>query len=134
MRIEASFRSSAFNTSEAKPYFINECCFGDDLANWMIGRLRARGIETDDEPGQEDFGWYFDFTVPAGKHCCVLGYQPDDPEGRWLVWLERSRGLLGSLLGMRTRGIDVTAVQVIGDILSGAPEVRELQWSTEHAP
>ena len=37
------FRSDAFNTSETKDYFINECCFGDDLARWLIEQLRARG-------------------------------------------------------------------------------------------
>jgi hypothetical protein len=125
-------RSSAFNTSEARPYFINEGCYGDDLVRWLIGRLRAVGIRTDDEPGQEDFGWYFQFTVPAGKHCCLLGFQPDAPEGRWLLWLERSRGFVGSLLGPRKRGIDATAVQAIQDALSGVPGIRELQWQEAH--
>ena len=32
MRTVATFRSAAFNTSEARPYFINPGCFGDDLA------------------------------------------------------------------------------------------------------
>jgi len=50
MRTEASFRSSAFNTSEVRDYFINDCCFGDDLAKWMISRLRQAGVATDDEP------------------------------------------------------------------------------------
>jgi hypothetical protein len=128
MRTEATFRSSAFNTSDVKPYFINPCCFGDDLAKWMIARLRANGLQTDDEPKQEDFGWYFQFDVPAGKHCCVLGYQEGDPEGQWLLWLERSRGFLGSILGMRTRGIDTAAAQALQDILGRAPEIRELEW------
>ena len=128
MRTEATFRSSEFNTSNPKPYFINSCCFGDDLAKWMITRLRASGIQTGDEPGQEDFGWYFEFDVPAGKHCCVLGYQEDDPEGRWLLWLERSRGFFGSVFGMRKRGIDATAVQAIQNVLANAPEIRELEW------
>lgn len=65
----------------------------------MIARLRATGLQTDDEPRQEDFGWYFQFEVPGGRHCCVLGYQEDDPEGRSLQ-----------------------------DILGRAPEIRELEW------
>jgi hypothetical protein len=73
MPTEASFRSTAFNNFEPRPYFINDCCYGDDLAKWMIGRLRERGLKTDDEPGQEDFGWYFNFWVPEGWHRCVLG-------------------------------------------------------------
>jgi hypothetical protein len=128
MLTEATFRSSAFNTSEVKPYFINPCCFGDDLAKWMIARLRDIGIQTDAEPGQEDFGWYFEFEVPAGKHCCVLGYQDDDPEGRWCLWLERSRGFLGSIVGKRRSGIDSAAVQALQTILGNAPEIHELEW------
>jgi hypothetical protein len=130
MRKEATFRSSAFNTSEVKTYFINDCCFGDDLATWMIGRLRAAGIETDEEPDQEDFGWYFNFTVPAGTHCCILGYQPDDPEGLWHLSLERSRGFVASLFGRRSHGIDAAAVEAIQNALAGAAEIRELQWQS----
>jgi hypothetical protein len=126
--MEATYRSSAFNTSEPKPYFINPCCFGDDLARWMIARLRAAGIPTDAEPGQEDFGWYFCFEVPAGSHCCVLGYQEDEPEGLWHLTLERNRGFIGSILGRRKSGIDATAVDAIRRVLSDAPEIRELEW------
>jgi len=32
------FQSNAFNTSEQRDYFINECCFGDDLARSLIER------------------------------------------------------------------------------------------------
>jgi hypothetical protein len=128
VQTEATFRSSAFNTSEVKPYFINPCCFGDDLAKWMIARMRAAGLQTDDEPRQEDFGWYFEFQVPAGKHCCLLGYQEGEPEGRWLLWLERSRGFFGSILGMRKRNIQAAAVRALQDILGRAPEIRELEW------
>ena len=134
MRKEASFRSSAFNTSEVRDYVINECCFGDDLAKWMIDRLQKAGVETDDEPGQEDFGWYFGFKAAAGTHCCVLAYQEDEPEGVWHLWLERSRGLFGSLLGRRGHGIDDFAVPVINDALVSAPEIRELKWDTTSEP
>ena len=128
MRTEATFRASPFNTSEVKAYFINPCCFGDDLAKWMMARLRAAGVHTSDQPRQEDFGWYFEFEVPGAKHCCVLGYQEGHPEGQWHLWLERSRGFLGSVLGMRKRGIDAAAVQALQDILAKAPEIRELEW------
>jgi hypothetical protein len=127
---EATFRSSSFNTSEVRPYFVNDCCFGDDLARWLIGRLREAGVGTDDEPGQEDFGWYFQFNLPSGAHCCVLGYQEDEPDGVWHISVERGRGLLASLLGGRRRGIDEAAVRVIDDVLAGAPEIRELRWET----
>ena len=63
LRTLVTFQSSAFNTSERKDYFINDCCYGDDVARWFIEQLRKRDVQTDAEPGQEDFGWYFGFRV-----------------------------------------------------------------------
>ena len=128
MRAEAWFRSSAFNTSDVRDYFINPCCFGDDLAKWLIARLRQAGVETDNEPGQEDFGWYFNFNVPAGAHCCIVAYQEDEPDGVWHITLERKRGFIPSLLGGRGHGIDAHAVDTINSALESAREVRELRW------
>jgi len=131
MRTVATFKSDVFNKSEKKEYFINPTCFGDDLAKWLIKRLREASVETDGEPGQEDFGWYFDFSVSEGKHCCVLGYRPgdnDDLDGEWIAWLERSRGFIGSLLGRRKRGISQSAVAAIHAALSDAPEIRTIRW------
>ncbi len=36
MKTVAFFESEAFNHSEPKEYFINPCCFGDDLARWLM--------------------------------------------------------------------------------------------------
>jgi hypothetical protein len=58
VRTVATFESTAFNMADPKDYFINPRCFGDDLAKWLIDELRKQGLETDDEPGQEDFGWF----------------------------------------------------------------------------
>lgn len=107
LRTEVHFRSSAFNTSEPKDYFINECCYGDDLCKWLMQELCSRGFRTDSEPGQEDFGWYFCFYVGDVKHCFVVGFQPADTDAErlWIGWLEHQAGFLGSLLGGRKRGI-----------------------------
>lgn len=133
MRTVATFQSTSFNTTDAKPHFINPTCFGDDVAKWLMARLRSAGVETDPEPGQEDFGWYFDFKVPEGDHCCVLGHRPadgDDP-AVWIAWLERSRGLLGSLFGGRNRNIAASACSAIHGALSGAPEIANVRWHTK---
>jgi len=57
------FESNAFNTSIEGENFINPGCFGDDVARWLIGQLRADGHVTE-EPRQEDFGWYFTSRSP----------------------------------------------------------------------
>lgn len=129
MRTLATFRSTAFNTTQPKSYFINAGCYGDDACRWLISRLRATGLATDTEPGQEDFGWYFNFTVPEGEHCCILGLRPASEGDRetWITWIERRRAFLGSILGRRNRGISSTAVSAVHQALS-APEILELRW------
>jgi hypothetical protein len=127
------FQSAAFNTTESKDYFINECCFGDDLARWFIERLKARGIHSELEPGQEDFGWYMTFRVGETDYDLVIGYRPGDEGqlGDWMCTVERSAGLVGSLLGARKRGIEGDALEALYRLLSAAPEISNLRWFTD---
>jgi hypothetical protein len=130
MRTLVTFESAAFNTTQTRDYFINPGCFGDDTCRWLMERLRQQGVTTDPEPDQEDCGWYFDFAVPEGEHCCVVGFRPAGSEsepGVWIAWIERERTFLGSLFGGRNRGIASTAVSAIHNALS-APEVANLRW------
>jgi hypothetical protein len=96
IRTVVTFESTAFNMAEPKEYFINPCCFGDDVAKWVIGELRKQGVEADEKPRQEDFGWYLNFEVASSGHCFVIGHRPtgESEAGTWIGWLERSRGLL----------------------------------------
>jgi hypothetical protein len=130
VRTVVTFQSAAFNTSEPKGYFINDCCYGDDVAKWLIAELHKGGIETDDEPGQEDFGWYFGFRVGETDYQLVLGHRPEDgPEnGLWIGWLERNVGLFASIMGRRKHGIGPEAAAAIHTVLSRAPEVGEVRW------
>jgi hypothetical protein len=127
------FQSSAFNTSETKDYFINECCFGDDLARWLIERLKSRGIRAEQEPGQEDFGWYVTFHLGETDYDLVISYRPGDDGqlGDWMCTLERSVGVLGSLLGARKRGVQADALEALHNVLSTAPQIFNLRWFTD---
>src|SRR5437588_675097 len=89
-----TFKSSAFNMSEPRDYFINPCCFGDDVAIWLTKQLRTKGYQASEAPGQEDFGWYFTFRASEIEHCFLIGHRPGDGknEGEWIGWLERKRG------------------------------------------
>jgi hypothetical protein len=127
MRTVATFQSDAFNTTEERPYFINPCCFGDDVARWLVARLQRAGLRAGPEVGQEDFGWYFNFAVAEGEHCVVLGFRDDDDDSTWIAWVERRRGLLGSLLGRRRSGIAPGALEAVHDALQ-APEIRNVRW------
>jgi hypothetical protein len=130
IRTVVTFESTAFNMAEPKEYFINPCCFGDDVANWVIGELRKQSVRTDEKPGQEDFGWYLNFEVAGSGHCLVIGHRPtgESEAGTWIGWLERSRGFIGSVLGGRKRGIQPLAAEAIHKVLSSSPLIRDVRW------
>ena len=46
MKTQVHFRSRAFNCTQPRDYFINECCFGDDVCRWLIHEPRERGFHT----------------------------------------------------------------------------------------
>ncbi len=129
MHSEFHFTSRAFNSAEPRDYFINPCCFGDDVCHWLIGGLRARGFETGDEPVQEDWGWYLSFKVNGTEHLLLVGFQPSDDgtSGRWLGWVERT-GVLRTLLRRRERDVLPSAIEAIKAVLSTSPDVRDVEW------
>jgi hypothetical protein len=130
VKTEVHFQSTAFNCTETKDYFINDCCFGDDVARWLIQQLRAQGLHTAHEPGQEDFGWYFTFHAGGTEHCFIIGFQPNDPSigDQWLGSLERQTGVLSALFGGRKRGISPAAVQAIDAAVKASPDIQRVSW------
>ena len=130
MRTVFTFRSSQFNTSSSREYFINPECFGDDVARWLIAALTAKDLRADSEPGQEDFGWYFNFDVPEGRHCCVIGYRPeeDGAPGVWIGWIERQAGFVGSLLGGGNRQIAIAATEALHKVLTEGAPIHDVTW------
>ncbi len=133
LRTYVTFKSDAFNTTEPREYFINPTCFGDDVAEWLMVKLRRRGISTGEAPRQEDFGWYFSFQVDFVDHDFVLGYRPggESEAGFWIGWLERKVGLISSLLGGRRRGISSAAAEAIHVELTGSREITDVRWHYE---
>ena len=129
-RTVVTFQASGFNTSEPRDYFVNPGCFGDDVAHALMKQLRSQGIQTDAEPGQEDFGWFFGYRLDATPYHFVLGYRPEHPPDRgcWIGWIERNAGLIGSLFGARQRGIEPEAVEAIRAAVSSIPTVTEVRW------
>jgi hypothetical protein len=130
LRTVVTFNSTAFNMAEPRDYFINPGCFGDDLAKWLIDELRKQGMKADEQPGQEDFGWYLNFEIAGKGHTFVIGHRPmgESEAGIWIGWLERNAGFIGSLFGGRKRGIQPSAIEAIHKILSNSALVRDVRW------
>jgi len=102
----------------------------DDVAKWLISELRKDGLQTDEEPGQEDFGWYLNFEVLGASHTFIIGHRPsgESEAGTWIGWLERNRGFIASILGRRKHGIASSAVVAIHTILSRSPQIQDVLW------
>ena len=130
IRTTVTFEDPAFNTTEHRDYFINEGCYGDDLARALMEQLRSRGYQTDTEPGQEDFGWYFGFRAADADYQFVIGHRPADgtDPAVWIGWLERKAGLIGTIFGARNRGIQPAALSAIHFAISALPQVSDIRW------
>jgi hypothetical protein len=96
MKDHVTFISSAFNLTEVKENFINDCCFGEDLANWLITTLKEQqpDAEVEPEPLQEDWGWWV-FVSFNGQHANIgLGpYTIDtvDACNGWMCFVEAKK-------------------------------------------
>lgn len=91
------FRTSRFNLSVVKPHFINPCCFGEDLAQWLSGKLTEKKIEAS-QPGQEDWGWYLKTSQSGNSYFLGMNGVADKnsahrDEGEWRIIVQRKRTL-----------------------------------------
>jgi hypothetical protein len=125
MKTVVTFESDLFNLIEPKDYFINPCCFGDDLARWLIEKFKGENISVDEEIGQEDFGWYFDFLCENQSHCIVIGNIASE---KWFLVIERNCSLLATLFGGRNRQISKTAIELLDRVLRGESEITNVVW------
>jgi hypothetical protein len=129
-RTHVTFKTERFNHTEVRPYFINDCCFGDDCALWLVRELRARGWRDLAEPWQEDWGWQTGGTREKRKYLLSVGLIPEDsPE--WLVHVEESMSLLDRIRRSASPSVIPDLIWTIHEILSHAPDVGDIRWHYE---
>jgi hypothetical protein len=132
MKTFVTFQSDAFNSTAEKETFINPGNFGDDMMNWLQAELRKKGFKSDEEPGQEDFGWYMSFDVDGESYCVVGGYREDDEENgdphAWILWIEKNVGFFKSILGQREKNISDKAIHAVQECLKANAEIKNIRW------
>lgn len=126
VRTVVTFQSTAFNTTEPEEGVIE----GEDVARALMEQLRLLDVQTDTEPGQEDFGWYFGFRSGDTNYQFVIGLRPGDGNEPdvWIGWLERNAGIVGSIFGARQRGIQSDCLRTIHSAISALPQVSNIRW------
>ncbi len=123
------FRSDAFNTTEERDYFINSCCFGDDVARWFISELQKSNVVVDAEPGQEDWGWYLFFTCGNVQHTLLIRLRPEDDDSNdWLCFIEGSPRSFWSWIKREKKTIHPCAARAIHDVLSKSDKITQIRW------
>jgi hypothetical protein len=127
-RSDLLFITDRFNLSRSREYFINDCCYGDDVARWFVEQLRARGL-TVTEPNQEDWGWYFDAEFAGAAYFVGVGGNSDHETsrpnlGEWRLMVEKHRTLWEKLTGANQLDEHDSLVALLQEILSSEPSLQ----------
>lgn len=125
------FETDRFNLSDVKEHFINPCCFGEDLAQWLGEKLTEKGA-IPSAPGQEDWGWYL--FVEQGSHRYFVGVGGNPAEGiaarndgEWRIMVERRRSLWDRLRGRNRITNADPILAMIEDILRQQADIRNIK-------
>lgn len=123
MRNAVRFRSTKYNTTEVKEYFINDICFGEDLAHELADGLKTKGLKIY-EPWQEDWGWQF------GTSDCLISVGFDGEE--WRVDIGQNLGFFDKLRGKTVDASQI--VEGINAIIKSDPANSDVQWFVASRP
>src|SRR5262249_41352070 len=115
------FHTSRFNLSEQKEHFINPCCFGEDLAAWLRGKLIERGLAVI-EPGQEDWGWYIEARHEGSSYFIAIGGNSDEDSadknrGEWRIGIDKHRSFWEKLTGKNKLADNDPVLHLVQSIL-----------------
>jgi hypothetical protein len=123
------FRSTLFENKEPKPHFINPRCFGDDLALWLLERLRENKWSFS-EPIQEDYGWGFwveqDYWVAIGIMDDAIGIE--NPEWSISVNYDPGFNLRKRLFSKVDHSLHLQICEAIHAVLSSEPAITNIHW------
>lgn len=128
------FNTKKFNTTEVKAHFINEICFGEDLAKWLGEKLDKLGYMVT-IPDQEDWGWYMHANKDEVKYFFCFGVASDETgrvaDGEWVVAIEKKRSFWNKLLGKDQLSGNDEIIQEIINVLKGDTEISNIELSDE---
>jgi hypothetical protein len=92
----ATIETDLFEHREVRPHFINDCCFGEDFAEWLRQRLANANACEPSDPIQEDYGWGLWVTQGKDKFWIALSYVGDGPTeapAQWVISMTRPTSL-----------------------------------------
>lgn len=128
------FETDRFNVSVVKEHFINPCCFGEDLAEWLRQELAKKGVATS-TPGQEDWGWYLFVEQRFSRYLVgVSGFHREGAlaanDGEWRIMVETRRTIWEWLRGRNKITSSDPILVLIERLLHEQSDVRNItrEW------
>ena len=127
MKTQVEFRSSKFPPYEGEEEQINPGLWGKRLAEYLVQKLAARGIETE-EMVAEDWGWYVPVRNEGFRLALCCGHQNGDDD-EFLCFTDPAIPVVKKFF----RKIDATPqltrlTEALQQILASDPEIREVVW------
>ena len=127
MKTQVEFRSSKFPPYEGEEEQINPGLWGKRLAEYLVQKLKERGISTDAIIA-EDWGWYIPIPNEGFRLAVCCGHQYGDDD-QFLCFTDPSTPIVKKLF----KKIDATAqltrlTEALQQILSSDPDIREVVW------
>ena len=120
------FESTTFPVSPGEDERTNPGIYGNSLASWLAGQLRAAGFSAG-EIVAEDFGWCI--PIDSRPHrlyvaCSGTGEKPN----QWRVFAFADGGLFARLRGQDQRAEAVAALfAAVRRTLESAPDIRGIR-------
>lgn len=130
MKTQVRFRSKKFPPYDGEEEQINPGLWGKRLAEYLVAKLNAMGIETQDII-PEDWGWYIPIKNEGFRLAICCGHQSGDDD-EFLCFTDPKTPIIRKLL----KKIDATEqlsriVGALEKILSSDPAITNIEWTDE---
>lgn len=134
MTRQVNFQTALFENKIVGEHFINDNCFGEDVAAWIVEKVLGSngGFEFLDLY-QEDWGWAIELTRAGHYFMFGIGIIDEAPpavEAEWVVTISCEVGILKRLFTRQkpdVAGVDELA-RILDEALKNTPGISEIVW------
>jgi hypothetical protein len=131
MKSQISFTTDLFESKQVQPHFINDRCFGEDLAQWFV-EAASGGAFSFSEPFQEDWGWTVLAEANGEKFVVGFGIMDEsigDDQADWLITIEKTRRWM--FFGSKDSRLRGELCDLVQNVLRDKAHIREVRWTDD---
>lgn len=131
MKSQISFTTDLFESKQVQPHFINDRCFGEDLAHWFV-EAASGGAFSFSEPFQEDWGWAVLAQANDEKFVVGFGIMDEsigDDQADWLITIEKPRRWI--FFAPKDSQLRGELCDLVQNVLRDKAHIREIRWTDD---